>query len=152
MWTRTGCWSRWFRYITYKNFKICMQVWPLKYWTPFDGVQLQGPCASLCKAGKRGKFASNCQRDIMRKVANNDPQQVLDVRKVAQSCESCTTGACYFKFWLFLCVCVKTCSVLSTNIFVVILNDHTQGGYRLVWCTCAKRKRSQWHWDKDWMD
>ena len=40
------------------------------------GVKLQGPCASLSSAGCRGKFSSNVQRDILRKVVKHDPDQV----------------------------------------------------------------------------
>lgn len=48
----------------------------------FHGVELQGPCASLRSAGCHGKFVSNMQRDIMRKVTKTDPQQVMVLAKM----------------------------------------------------------------------
>lgn len=40
------------------------------------GVTWQGPCQSLEQAGCKGKYASNIQRDILRKVFKKDPNQV----------------------------------------------------------------------------
>ena len=36
---------------------------------------MQGPCKTLQQAGCGGKFTSNVQRDILRKVAKADPNQ-----------------------------------------------------------------------------
>ncbi|CAL1166459.1 unnamed protein product [Cladocopium goreaui] len=41
------------------------------------GVELQGPCKALQQAGCGGKFTSNVQRDILRKVAKADPKQAM---------------------------------------------------------------------------
>ena len=51
----------------------------LHTWQEFKnhGVKLQGPLASLASAGSRGKFTSNIQRDILRRVTKHDPEQVI---------------------------------------------------------------------------
>lgn len=41
----------------------------------YHGVEMRGPCKRLEKTGCRGKFSSNIQRDMMRKVAKSDPMQ-----------------------------------------------------------------------------
>lgn len=57
----------------------CMQEFKL------HGVELQGPCATLASAGCNGKYSSNIQRDIMRKVVKQDPEQVHPVQKIGVS-------------------------------------------------------------------
>lgn len=39
------------------------------------GVQWRGPCKSLQQAGCKGKYTSNVQRDMLRKVSKKDPSQ-----------------------------------------------------------------------------
>ena len=50
-------------------------------WQEFKlhGIELQGPCADLLSAGCKGKFTSNIQRDILRKVDKHDPEQAWRV-------------------------------------------------------------------------
>ena len=43
----------------------------------FHGVEMQGPCKKLQKAGCKGKHTSNVQRDILRKVDEADPLQAM---------------------------------------------------------------------------
>lgn len=47
----------------------------------FHGVRMRGPCKTLQKAGASGKWTSNIQRDMLRKVNKADPSQARPLAK-----------------------------------------------------------------------